>query len=94
VKLLLERGADIETRDDGGKTPLSSAAFPGRVDVVQVLLDSGADIETRDDGGKTLLKEYRFGVKIKIKYIEQVYQNRKRSTRRTADIPSYFPALA
>jgi len=53
VKLLLERGADIETRDDGGKTPLSSAAFPGRVDVVQVLLDSGADIETRDDGGKT-----------------------------------------
>ena len=40
-----------------------------------------------------ILKEYRFGVNIKIKYIEQVCQNRKRSTRRTADIPSYFPAL-
>ncbi|KAM0147381.1 hypothetical protein ACHAPG_010622 [Botrytis cinerea] len=49
VKLLLERGADIESKDSKyGQTPLSWAAEKGRDTVVKLLLEKGADIESKD----------------------------------------------
>ncbi len=50
---LLERGADIEGRDDKGHTPLMAAAWSNRTDVVRLLLDRGADIEARNNAGTT-----------------------------------------
>jgi hypothetical protein len=57
VKLLLEKGADLETRDDNsGQTPLSLAAESGHEVMVKLLLEKGADLETRDDNsGRTPL---------------------------------------
>jgi ankyrin repeat protein len=56
AQLLLDRGADIETRDsEYGQTPLSRAAERGYVDVVRLLLDRGADIKTQDNAGRTPL---------------------------------------
>ncbi|EWY79535.1 hypothetical protein FOYG_17336 [Fusarium oxysporum NRRL 32931] len=44
VKLLLEKGADVESKDDKyGRTPLSWAARNGHVAVVKLLLEKGAD---------------------------------------------------
>ena len=48
VKLLLDRGADIETRDDDGFTALMWASGNGAAAVVELLLDRGADIEAGD----------------------------------------------
>ena len=51
IEYLLNRGADIEARDDYGYTALMSASLYGDVAAVELLLDRGADIEARDDYG-------------------------------------------
>jgi ankyrin repeat protein len=56
VKLLLDRGPRLETKDDVfGQTPLSVAAQNGHDLVVKLLLDKGADPETKKTGGQTPL---------------------------------------
>jgi ankyrin repeat protein len=52
VKLLLERGADPNARNDEGQTPLHIASQEGVSDVVQCLLTAGADANIRDRDGK------------------------------------------
>ncbi len=53
VALLLERGADVDARQQVGYTPLMAAAAAGRQDLVDVLLRHGADPARRNDEGKT-----------------------------------------
>jgi ankyrin repeat protein len=56
VTLLLEQGADIETRRDGdGSTPVRLAASHGNAALVKALLDKGARIEATNDEGSTAL---------------------------------------
>jgi len=57
VRLLLDRGAVIESRDTSyGQSPLSWAAEKGHEAVVRLLLDRGADTESRSKTGKTPLQ--------------------------------------
>ena len=53
VRLLLEKGADIEARTKKGSTPLHRAAWGGIDKVVRLLLEKGADIEARTKKGST-----------------------------------------
>jgi Cullin family/Ankyrin repeats (3 copies)/Ankyrin repeats (many copies) len=53
VKLLLEKGADLESIR--GQTPLSWAAERGYEAVVKLLLEKGADLESKDIRGQTPL---------------------------------------
>jgi ankyrin repeat protein len=46
VKLLLEKGADVEFKDDLGLTPLSWAAWNGH-EAVMKLLEKGADMKSK-----------------------------------------------
>ncbi|KAI0447277.1 hypothetical protein F4803DRAFT_364494 [Xylaria telfairii] len=56
VKLLLEKGADLESKDTAyGRTPLSWAARNGHEGVVKLLLEKGADLESKDNSGRTPL---------------------------------------
>ena len=56
ISFLLDRGADIEAKDDNGDTPLFSAAFfNDNLEVVSVLLDRGADINAKNKYGRTPL---------------------------------------
>jgi ankyrin repeat protein len=49
VKLLLDKDAELETKDtDYGRTPLSWTAENGHEAVVKLLLDKGAELETKD----------------------------------------------
>ena len=43
IKLLLSRGADMETNVEGPGTPLSVAASKGRADIVRLLLSAGVN---------------------------------------------------
>ncbi|KAK2753904.1 hypothetical protein FQN54_007263 [Arachnomyces sp. PD_36] len=55
VKLLIERGADVRSKDYSGETPLHTAASRGYSSVVQLLLDHGADLEAKDGHDQTAL---------------------------------------
>ncbi|KAH7115564.1 hypothetical protein EDB81DRAFT_287006 [Dactylonectria macrodidyma] len=56
VKILLERGANIEAKDSAhGRTPLSWAAERGHEASVKLLLKKGADVECKDKRGQTPL---------------------------------------
>jgi ankyrin repeat protein len=56
VKLLLEKGAELESRDKRwGQTPLSWAAKNGHEAVVKLLLEKGAELGAKDLWGRTPL---------------------------------------
>jgi ankyrin repeat protein len=57
VRLLLDRGAELEARDSGGDTALFRAASSGHEEIVDILLSRGADVRTRDTYGATPLQE-------------------------------------
>jgi ankyrin repeat protein len=55
LQLLLEKGADINTKDSTGKAPLIHAAKRGLKGLVELLLEKGAEIEAQDGKGWTAL---------------------------------------
>lgn len=56
VQILLDGGADIETKDKQGRTALLIAAQNGRVDTVRLLLARGADATVKDKNGFTAFR--------------------------------------
>ncbi|KAF8496174.1 hypothetical protein F5888DRAFT_1835294 [Russula emetica] len=62
ARLLLDHGADINTRDNDGWTPLHTAAYCGHIEVVRMLLELGANAGAEEKQGRTpftLAKERR-----------------------------------
>jgi ankyrin repeat protein len=53
VKLLIDRGADVNARQQVGYTPLMGAAGSGRDELVDLLLRHGADASAVSEDGKT-----------------------------------------
>ncbi len=56
VKLLLEKGADVNFRAENGQTALMLAARGGKKDTVKLLLEKGADPDLRDQAGNRALE--------------------------------------
>jgi ankyrin repeat protein len=53
--LIDKEGADLEAKDNSGRTTLHSAAEGGHLECIKYLIDKGADIEAKDYGGGTPL---------------------------------------
>ena len=53
--LLVEQGADVNVRDQGGSTPLKRAAHMGQTEAVRWLLEQGADANLAATNGQTAL---------------------------------------
>ena len=54
ITALLDAGADLKARDEGGETPLHWAAEEGESPaIITALLDAGADLKARDSLGET-----------------------------------------
>lgn len=56
VKLLLDNGANIESKDLHGWTPLMHTVVAGRTRTLHLLLDRGADIKSLDKSGRSALQ--------------------------------------
>ena len=62
VKLLLERGADINSLGRSINSPLMAAASEGKADVVRLLIERGAKVDLRDrEGWTALILASRYG---------------------------------
>ena len=55
VEVLIDAGADIEAKNNKGRSPLIESSCCGRLDVVEVLLKAGADVCVADHEGHTCL---------------------------------------
>jgi len=56
IKVLIENGADVNAKDDNGKTPLISAALLNAIDVVDLLIKNGADVNPIERNRRTFMK--------------------------------------
>lgn len=61
VKRLLDEGADIDSTNERGETPLCLAAKYKYLDVVKFLIDRGANVNTQREGKITPLHDSVFG---------------------------------
>lgn len=58
IKLLIEKGADINSCDERSKeTPLHNAIGQDNIEAAIYLIDNGADLKVRDIDGRTLLHD-------------------------------------
>ncbi|KAJ6789033.1 hypothetical protein PWT90_07832 [Aphanocladium album] len=55
VKMLLEKGANVDARDSDGRTPLSHIVETGHEAIVKILLENGANVDAKDNDGRTPL---------------------------------------
>ncbi|HEX6384321.1 MAG TPA: sigma-70 family RNA polymerase sigma factor [Anaerolineae bacterium] len=55
LALLVEHGADVNSQDQGGATPLKRAAHMGQTEAVRWLLDNGANPDVAAANGQTAL---------------------------------------
>jgi WD40 repeat protein/formylglycine-generating enzyme required for sulfatase activity len=63
VRRLLDEGADIESRNNSGATPLIKAAGLDNMELVTLLLDRGADVSARDTSGDSVIAPVIFAGK-------------------------------
>ncbi|XP_789260.4 poly [ADP-ribose] polymerase tankyrase-2 [Strongylocentrotus purpuratus] len=66
VEHLLQNGANVHSRDDGGLIPLHNACSFGHAEVVVILLRSGGDANARDNWNYTPLHEAAIKGKIDV----------------------------
>lgn len=52
VRMLLERGADVDRRNERDQSPVAGALFKGEDDVVRALLEAGADLDAGTPTGR------------------------------------------
>jgi len=55
VRAVLEKGAEVDAKDNAGRTALMEAAFGGYTDTVRLLLEKGAKVNATDHEGWTPL---------------------------------------
>ena len=70
IRRLIQKGADVNTKDENGETPLLWANVYGKLDVVKFLVESGANVNAKNNKGNTpLMSSSRHGHLEVVKYL-------------------------
>ena len=70
VQALVDAGADIEAKNDMGRSPLLVACENGNISKVKMLVKAGAEVSTTDNQGNTcLILAARFGHTETVRYL-------------------------
>ena len=70
VKLLLEKGADVNLADKYDRTPLHFAASSDNLELVKYLVEQGADVNAKDNEESSVLHEAAFSRNLElVKYL-------------------------
>ncbi len=56
VKLLIEKGAEVNSINNKGESPIFLAVDKGNLEIIRLLIERGADLNIREKNGKPLLK--------------------------------------
>ena len=73
AKLLIEKGTNIEAKDNDGNNPLIYASCYGRIEIVKYLIEKGADIEAKGNYGYTpLIVASCYGYIEVVKYLVEI----------------------
>jgi ankyrin repeat protein len=59
LKMLIAAGADLNSQDRNGLTPMMTAAMANRYDMVYIMLEAGADPTIKNKWGSTILFQIR-----------------------------------
>lgn len=71
TKLLIEFGANVNVKQNGGWTPLHQAASHGQIEIIELLITSGADINlTSDDKRRAIDMAKEGGYKQVVKMLQ------------------------
>jgi len=60
VRLLIEKGADINAKNNDEETPLHRAVWQSNLDVIRLLIEKGATVNAKGNGGRIPLHEAAF----------------------------------
>ena len=86
VKLLLERGADPDAKNDALETPLQEASYQGSVKGAQLMLEHGANIHTRNKNGQTLLHQNLTGLTDTLNILDMILDTMRYLLTHGADV--------
>jgi RNA polymerase primary sigma factor len=87
VQIQLRREADVNARDDSGRTLLMLAAAKGHVEICSLLVDAGADLVATDDTGKDAITIARaFGFLDLVELLEKRLPHLREAMRTDIDI--------
>jgi len=56
MKMLIDAGIDVNSKDKGDGTPLYTAIMVGDIEIIKILLDAGADVNIRNNQNESPLK--------------------------------------
>ena len=72
-QVLIDAGADIETKDKEGRSPLHRASISDKIAVVKMLVEAGARVRVTDTNGDTCLTlAAYFGHTVTVRYLVTV----------------------
>jgi len=94
VKILIERGADVNRADIHGDTPLASAAYAGKTEIAKYLIAKGADIHRSMDYLEPLAQKGSLNAKRGLRILQEYIDAQNASKQPIAQRPMSKEDLA